>query len=81
MDLLVPLGAPKPSCHAGSIEEDPMIQCDFELPEQDARGQATWIFTPNTQYTLIQVARTAQFHPEVAQQFIQSFKYLDSNDP
>ena len=76
MNFLGPLGAPKPLCTAGNIKEDSMIRCDFTIPDLDAKGKAMWLFTKDRMYLINNIARSSQFNDNVANSFIERFKYV-----
>ena len=76
MDFLVSLNAPKPLCTAGILKDDPLIRCDFTIPDMDAKGKALWLFTKDRMYLINNVARSSQFNEDVANSFFERFRYI-----
>ena len=75
--FLVPMGSTKPACNAGELNNgrDTVIKCDFEIPDKQSRGKAVWIFTPDKQYLLFNIARTEQYDDKAAVSFVESFSF------
>ncbi|GEM_PF-2754290 len=62
-------------CSLHNMGENTLILCDFNVPEHDSKGRSAWIFTPDRQYQLLNIARTDQFDPEVAGTFMNNFAF------
>ena len=79
ISFLVPLNASKPSCSGGTpnAHQHTIIKCDFNIPDKQSQGKGVWIFTPQKQYLLFNIARTDQYDDKVAVEFVESFKFLD----
>ena len=79
MAFLVPLKSSKPVCSGGTpnAHEHTIIKCDFDIPDKQSQGKGVWIFTPQKQYLLFNIARTDQYDDKTAVEFVESFTFLD----
>ena len=69
------IGANPPLCRMNMINDDTVIQCDFEVPDKNSEGTAVWIFTKDRRYLLFNIARKDSFSRDAAGEFIESFSF------
>ncbi|MBO4351071.1 MAG: hypothetical protein J6A01_09030 [Proteobacteria bacterium] len=69
------IGGQDLQCSLHNMGTNTLIACDFNVPAHDSKGRSAWIFTPDRQYQLLNIARTDQFDPEVVGTFMNNFAF------